>query len=345
MRTTSGSLFSAAIGLGLSASIGCATEAAPRLPPVDQLADGISIIEADPARGVLGAYRAGDHAVYFETRTGYLKPAIYREEFPDEPANEIDMRFLDENGLTFSVQRGGDELIDATWGESINAMFQTPVAETDRALDFALAQAAARAFPEIAEPALSDHSFHLAAHGARPLPSEDPRLLEPTAIAETVPRAPATYATISGTGCWDLAGGMSHSSVAIFGTHGSVQLWAKPCGTSTWYFQLNMCNHGSCTGSHQCFTYGWNLSNPSINYESSTSTDTVSGGCATSYYWDGGWGYHNSNDDTAYELWQTKEGRHSTSRGDSNSFSWQAPNKLYRCNGDNGRWTAPSACP
>lgn len=332
MRTTS--LLTAIIGLGLA---GCAAEEdTPRFPPLSQLSPGINVIEADPAQGVLGAYRSGDDVVYFETRVGFLKPAVMREEFPDEPAAEIDLRFVDQNGLTFIAQRGGDQFVDPSWNESIRATFNTPTEPADRERDFVLARAAAQAFPDVAAPVLAAHTFHLSAQAARPLPSEDPL---------TIDRPDIASATISGSGCWDLRAGMSHSSVAIFGTHGSIQLWAGPCGDPYWYFQLNMCNHGSCTGSHQCYTYGWGLNDPSIDYEGSTSTGTVSGGCATSYYWDGGWGYHNSNDDTAYELWQAKEGRPATSRGDRWSFSWDAPNKHYQCDGNNGRWTAPSACP
>lgn len=348
MRTTCASLFSTAVGFGLLSAAGCAGEEGPRLPPIEQLAEGISIIEADPSFGVLGAYRAGDHAVYFETRLGYLKPAIYREEFPEEPANEIDMRFLDVNGAGFYFQRGGDSFVDPTWAETFDEALRTgAVPDEDRLRDFRLAQAAGQAFPRFAAPELAAHSYHLRTHGERLIPSEDPVMIARARAIETTPVADGLYASWNRTGWWYLEADMYHSSVAVFGTHGSVALWAWPDGGSSWQLAMNACNHGTCAGggSYVCTTVGgWKL-NPQFNGEASTSTGTVSGACATSYYWDGGWGYHNSNDDTAYELWQAKEGTTATSRGNQNTFHWQAPNKLYRCDGDNGRWTAPSACP
>jgi hypothetical protein len=335
---------SALAAVGFTGLLACAGEITlGQLTPVEELEEGINILDADPATGVLGAYREGGDVVYYETRAGFTKPAIFREAFPEEPAQEIDMRFVDKNGLTFYVQRGGDQFVDPTWIDSINETFTTPVADADRELDFALAKAAGQAFPAIAEPTLADHTFHLRAHGERLLPIEDPLLIAPTEQVESVARPESSYATASESGWWYLAGGMSHSSVALFGSHGSVQYWAYD---TSWKFRMNFCNHGSCTGSHQCYTYsnGW-LYSPYISYEGSTSTGTVSGGCTTGYNWNGGTGKHNSNDDCAYELWQVKEGKTSTSKGNSTSFGWQASNKYYACSTNGGRWTAPANCP
>lgn len=335
------------VALGLFGTACAADERGGGLPPIDELEQGITILDADPARGVAGAYRDGADVVYFETRVGYTKPAIFLEEYPEEPAAEMDMRFLDRNGLTFYAQQGGDQFVDPTWAESINETFRTYVPDEDRARDFALAKAAGQAFPGSAEPALAAHTFHLRAHGEQLLPSEDPLLLAPTEVAESTPRLESTYATASESGWWYLAGGMSHSTVAVFGSHGSVQYWAYD---TSWKFRMNFCNHGSCTGSHKCYTYsnGW-VNNPSISYEGSTSTGTVSGGCSTGYNWNAYGGEHNSNDDTAYELWQIKQGTSSTSQGNSTSFGWQASNKYYACGynayGNGGRWTAPANCP
>ncbi len=345
MRMTKwGSLLTTTAAIGLTGLLGCAEEQElGPMPPVESLEQGLTILSADPAVGVVGAFVEGNDVIYFETRVGYTKPAIFREAFPDEPADEIDMMFVDRNGLPFYVQRGGDEFVDPTWVDSIQETVVTPVADADRELDFALAQAAGQAFPGIAEPSLADHTFHLRTHGERLLPSEDPVLIEPTTVVENAPLPDASYASKSGSGWWYLAGGMSHSSVAWFGSHGSIAFWMYD---TSWKFKLNACNHGSCTGSHRCYSYsnGWKY-NPVFNYEGSSSTGTVSGGCSTSYGWNGGSTKHNSNDDTAYELWQVKDGKTSTSRGSSVSFDWNASNKRYACKANGGRWTAPANCP
>lgn len=342
MRTTS--LLAMTIGLGVT---GCAIDETPRLPPAGELAQGINILAADPDRGVVGAYRDGEDVVYFETRVGYTKPAIIREAFPDEPDREIDMRFLDKDGVGFYYQRGGDHFVDPTWAADFDEALRNPLVDADRVTDFALAKAAGQAFPRVAAPELAAHSFHLGVHGERLTPSEDPVMIRRAEAIRNTPPPEVSSATWSRSGWWYLEADMYHSTVAVFGTHGSVALWAWPDGGSSWQLAMNACNHGTCAGGgwYVCTTVGGWKYNPQFNGETTTSTGTVSGACATSYHWDGGSGYHNSNDDTAYELWQAKEGTPYTSRGDHWSFSWQAPNKLYRCNGNNGRWTAPSACP
>jgi len=345
-----------AVVLGGMAAAGCATESDPSLPPVEDLPQGITILRAEPARGVVGAYRAGDDAVYFETRVGYQKPEFYREAFPDEPAEEMDMRFVDKNGLTFYLQRGGDQFVNPDWAAGMDESFRTYVPDAQRARDFELAQAAGVAFPRVAPPELASHIFELRSIGERPTPAQDPRLQARAAGLATTQRPQVADSTWNGGGWWYLEGDMYTKSVFWFGSHAGVAMWAYD---TSWKLALIGYNHADWSGmSYKCYSLstcragessdvcqsGWRY-NPSFNAESYTGTGAVTGGCATSYNWNGGSWAHNSNDDAAYELWQTKDGTTYTSRGGSTDFGWQAPNKYYACNGNNGRWTAPSACP
>jgi hypothetical protein len=344
------------IALCLGGLTACATETAVPLPAIEDLPQGISILQADAATGMLGAYRAGDDAVFFETRVGFLKPEFYREVFPAEPAQEMDMRFVDKDGLTFYLQRGGDQFVDQDWAAGMEDSFHTYVPDAQRARDFELAQAAGIAFPKVAPPELASHIYEMRAIGAQPTPAQNPRLQARAAELAAAKRPDVANATWGGSGWWFLEGDMYTKTVAVFGSHGGVVMWAYDTswkqvlvgynhsdwsGMSFKCYSVSTCRAGESTGACQ---NGWRY-NPGFNAEGNTSINVVSGGCSTSYNWNGGNGSHNSNDDAAYELWQAKDGTPETSRGNSNSFSWDASNKHYQCNGNNGRWTAPANCP
>jgi hypothetical protein len=69
--------------------------------------------------------------------------------------------------------------------------------------------------------------------------------------------------------------------------------------------------------------------NPWLTGEASGSTGTVSGGCRTNYSWDSGGWDHLCNDDSAYELWQIKNG----SGGDGNQWSTNGNGYSFIYNG------------
>src|SRR5689334_6709633 len=103
------------------AAIGCTSSATDTRPSISELKPGLNMIDIeDPSWGVDAAYVKDGHVVYLEERLGAMKPQVYRDSAPDEPANEIDMRFVDETGKTFFVQRGGDQFVDPTWNDDIN---------------------------------------------------------------------------------------------------------------------------------------------------------------------------------------------------------------------------------
>src|SRR3569833_3174076 len=119
-------------------AVGCTSSVDTRTPVAD-LNQGLNMLDtSDASWGVTAAYRENDHAVYLEQRVGAMKPQAYREEAPEEPANEIDMRFVDENGITFFVQRGGDGYVDPTWAQEVDDSLLHPAADSDRICVFGL---------------------------------------------------------------------------------------------------------------------------------------------------------------------------------------------------------------
>jgi hypothetical protein len=330
------------IALGITVGLtGCTTHEAS-LPNVEQLEQGVTILDADPVRGVVAAYREGDHVVYLETRVGNLKPAIYRESDPDDPAHEMDMMIVDKHGVPFYVQRGGDVYVDPTWNEKLAIAKSRPtIADHDRNLDFALAQKLGQEFPRIADHALADHTFHIQVMGSQPTPAENPVLKERAQVILSTPLpTDRDQPYWSGSGWWYAWPDVHKKCIYLCaGEHSAVANWQWRDGGSSWSLVEQYCNHGTCaTGmSRQCSRdYGWKY-NPSHTGEYSQSTWVSGAGCATRYDWWGGSNTHLCNDDTAYEMMQIKEGRVNTSLGGQWNFNWGN----YSCNVGRGKWSSP----
>ena len=328
------------ITLGL---VGCTTDQAP-LPQVEELQQGITILDADATRGVVAAYREVDDVIYLETRIGALKPAIYRESDPDDTANEVDMMIVDKHGMPFYVQRGGDAYVDPTWDTKIAIAKSTPLAaDQDRNHDFELAQKMGRLFPTVADKSLSISTYHIAMMGRQPTPTQDPGLVAAALKIKNTPLPTAgagDKARWSGGGWWYPLGRLYEKCVALCaGHHSAVSNWQQANGTN--YFQIveNYCNHGTCAGQMgwTCDKYSqWNY-NPTVTGEGTTSTSVSTAGCATRYDWWGGSNTHLCNDDSAYELVQIKEGNVNTSMGGPSNFNWGN----YSCNVGRGKWAVP----
>jgi len=328
------------IALGLAS---CTTDSQPPLPQVSELQQGVNILDAQPGRGVVAAYRDGDDVVYLETRVGKLKPAIYRED-PNEPANEVDMMIVDKNGIPFYMQRGGDEYVDPTWAAKIAVGKHAKLpANWDRNRDFALAQQLGVQFARVADPALKDSIYPITEMGLQPTPQQDPSLLAASKkIAATALPLGSDQAYWSGGGWWYPLGRLYSKCVAgCIGHHSSVANWEQANGTN--YFQTVeiYCNHGTCAQSSgiswECDHYSqWNY-NPYQTGETYGGTDAVTGGCVTGYDWWGGGNTHLCNDDSAYELFEIKEGTWQTSAGDNYWFNWGN----YSCYVGRGKWASP----
>lgn len=321
-------------GCYVSSLAGCASSSptsASTRPSASQLKEGLNILSAtDPAIGLSAAYLENGRVVYLETRVGALKPEVYRNDAPDEPANEMDMRFVDQNNITFYAMRGGDNFVDPTWSADVrHAMGQVPT-QGDRTLDFQLASKLASAMAVAAPSGFQDHVFHLKAFAARPNPASDPGML-----ASRPANLPAVDVQRPYASTW--AGTASISTTK----------WSRPCVELTWFYAashsatdmyangglvITACNHGTCPGgshmSNDCTDSG---GSQSISVDGETNANTTgandgTGGCQTAYSWDSGSGSHLCNDDAAYELYQAKWG--TTDQG-----SFAITNQSSHCRG------------
>ena len=302
---------------------------------------------SDASWGVTAAYVEDSHVVYLEQRVGAMKPQAYRDEAPDEPANEIDMRFVDGNGNTFFAQRGGDGYVDPTWGQDINdsLALATPVPDADRIRDFTLAQKAAGAFAQIAttKPELTAFAFHAQQYAVRPIPSADPVLTAKIAGIEESRPADAAYGNYGFGGSWYFDGQLYDKGTScVFwycpAKHSSVAIYAYQ---TSWTLAVIACNHGSCAGAsnmhYECYSVSnqW-TSNATISAETNGNT-SIGGGCLTPYSWASGGYNHLCNDDSAYELWEIKNGGPGGGSLDTNgngyNFVYNGPGT-----GGNGSW-------
>lgn len=77
------------------------------------LPSGFKELSSNP-KGLIGVYDLDGTRITFETRRGPRTAEIYHGD-PRTPAFEIDVRFIDEYGVPFFVQVGGDRPIDKSW--------------------------------------------------------------------------------------------------------------------------------------------------------------------------------------------------------------------------------------
>jgi hypothetical protein len=291
-------------------------------PTSTTLHDGLNILSADPAVGVSAAYLKAGRVVYLQTRVGPLKPESDREVFPNEPQNEIDARAIDQEGRTFRLIVGGDQLIDASWAADMrNAPRITTVAEgIQRQADFALARDAADALLGQAPAALADHVFHLS-NMTREIPLESASLIKRAALAEAALPGERTF---TANGCTQnlQEGDLYAKSDYLIAQHSAVWGWNYSGCSSSWDESVVTCNHGTCANDgsmgYQCSSYsnGWSVwsYNALLDFwsrENNTGTDNGSntGACWSGYGIDEGFhlygsGHpnHDCNDDSALEL-------------------------------------------
>jgi hypothetical protein len=337
-------LFGVGAGLlvaGYSLSMmGCSDAPTTSHPPASQLQEGLNILDAhDAAWGFNAAYLKAGRVVYIESRMGQQKPEVYRNDSPDEPANEMDLRFVDQKDRTFWAQRGGDSWSDKTWSSQIgiSQSIDPTLTLADRASDYDVAQEAARALVAALPAAYKDHSFHLGVFASMTPPTSDPKLLakiqefndKAPVPAEKPDQAYGYYASTSWTQVY--AGKWSMPLVCILWTcaasHSAVAMYSNP-NVGYWQYVIAACNHGNCPGgshmSDDCYSWnggGWFQYGVQMN---GTTTSNLTGagdglgGCQTSYNWDSGGYDHLCNDDAAYELWEAKSGSQWTYKGFEN---------------------------
>ncbi len=363
MRGRTGLVATLMVGLIGCTSQGPTTTSAKTRPSASELKQGLNILQSDPAWGVDGAYVKGDRVVYFESRMGAPKPSVYQESYPDEPLNEMDQRFIDQNGTSFMIQRGGDTFIDQSWDQDILEHVAHPA---DRALDFAMVEEMGVAMKEASLKGtlkgMEDHVYHMV-NMSQSTPEHMEGAAEMAKQAEATPRPDEAYNGSCYYNYW--AANAAQKCVALcIGRHSSVVAMNYSNCTSTWDEWYNACNHGTCAASSCsggsctsnsgmswiCSTWtnsGWVGGNKDVagfwGREGSGSIYTVSGACSSGYNWDTPAG-HECNDDSSFELWEVKQaasyGGGSTAYGDRNGFVYNYGSNGYACECNN----SPSGC-
>jgi hypothetical protein len=359
-------------GLVVAAMAGCAGEISR--PTAAQLQEGLNFLDVkDPTWGMSAAFRKGDRVVYMETRVGPQMPEIYRQDDPDGPQNETDVRFVDASGHTFYAMRGGDNFVDPTWGTDFEASKHAKVDAAGRDLDFRLAREASDAFVRVAPATLKLHAAYFRHIAARPVPSEDSELRQRAAVIQPPDAPGARSATdplrndvgyaAAAAGDWiyietdKYSGSTGCFAWICTAKHSATRTWFYYWnnGNSYWSSVLDANNHGrhyydSGMG-YNCYSAGGWFWSPYVTGSSAggvTGNNDGQGGCQTAYNWNSGGWDHLCNDDAAYELWQAKSGGTSTTQGDAIGFTWTS-NGHFACACQNNAgcdddWNSPN-CP
>jgi hypothetical protein len=327
--------------------VGCASEApANSRPAASQLKEGLTVLTAgDPTWGFNAAYVKNGRVLYIESRRGFLKPDVYRNDSPNEPAYEMDYRFVDQENHTFSAQRGGDNFADPSWAAEIMASKHLPPsAYVNRALDYETAHEAAAALsaPGALPPEFADHVYHMGRVAAMPSLANDPIMkaraeaivhVQPTAEdiarnADAIGKS-AAYGT-QGYGYWNIFDTQkySHGTVCICifdacacaASHSAANMWdylgyyaSEPANTGSWNVigwtdNINACNHGTCYNGS---------ADPGMGYD-----------CATQSGW-----YYNTgeNGSTAGGVTGAGDG----ANGCQSAYSWDSSaSSSHLCNDD-----------
>jgi len=327
-----------AVVLGAGAAIGCSSAGPTDRPPVSSLHEGLNVFESRADWGMNAAYVKNGSVVYVQSRIGPLTPEYLRQSDPETPLHEVDVRFVDVMGNTFSAQRGGDEFIDKSWYPDMGS--HVDVSPADRDAWSLLAQEASQVIKAALKPEMAEHVSAISNLGNY-IPSRDPHMI---AEAEKL-RAQGVGAYTTYT---HYAKVYYKCLAACLGAHSAVQ--ATEWNGSSWDWTVNTCNHGTCAAasgmtyeSQSSVSGRSNHESSYFNGEMSGSISTVSGGCSTGYAWLTNGSNHNCNDDSWFEIWQVKNNQ-TGARGTQSGTDKDGYN--YACGGghdDSGDLSEPIA--
>lgn len=324
----------------LLVSIGCSSSEdskAPTLPSPESLSEGVNVI-ASSDEGVRGAFKKGSAVVYFETRRGAPMNEFYKNNDPDVGAYEMDARFLDVNGHTMVVQRGGDAFVEPRWNTELKAQAANKGLVFDRESAKLTDEAATAIALHQTLGSVALHQTTLASLGHAPF-SVAVAPLPNSGIHAQSTNASCTF-NINGTtadeSCnWGLSGGWNYEihykCIALcIGDHSSTKVWS---GSYTLY----SCNHGACAynmSSTSCQVY--NQTGGYYEAEGATDINTVQGGCQTPYGWNSGGGTHNCHDDSTVQgqnvIWGDAHYQYGACQGQN---WWKAPGNGHPCPANN----------
>ncbi|MGZ3455428.1 MAG: hypothetical protein ACXVEF_37835 [Polyangiales bacterium] len=365
-------LIAGVVAVGAGGLIGCAgEEQTATRPEVADLKDGLTVLTAKPEWGITAAYKEAGRAIYIETRVGAPKPEAYRQAFPDEPANEMDMRVVDSDGRSFIIIKGGDTFVDPTWEADIVKNRKPSKAHlAHRDADFSLAEKAAGELVKAhGAPDFAPHVYHFTQLNAY-LPARNPMLMERVQELNTKLRPEVTLTKTDVTQGYNANnnynwwyGDLYSKSLYIIANHSATAArnygWNDATGTSVLDEQIINCNHGTCAGSmsyRASNNTGWiagyrDLGSSGYSGEAITVNTGVWGSCRTGYNWNTPPG-HDCNDDSAYQLWQIRNqspgGGAWDTTGNGSSFQWRgdANGHWFACDcsqtGKCNDWSVPS---
>ena len=319
----------ALVGLGLlvSVGIGCGSagsKTASSRPSIDSLPQGLTIFSSDET-AVNGAFKDGQTGVYFETRRGQPRLDFYKQVSPELGDYEMDARYMDGQGHVILVQRGGDDWIDPSWTNEIDAQQGSKTPINIDASSLLLTQQAATAVASKVQ--YTSHVYALTGLSSA-APAKAASLVSlHSGIAVQATNAQCTFDLSGGTDetCnWTGVGQATEKvhyqciiSIAWMcaGEHSSVEVDGNG-------FTLYSCNHGTCAygmGGVSCQGSG---AGGYFESEGTTCLTCVTGGCLTPYDWNSGGGTHNCHDDSTLQGWGVKYGFQPQTGGVCNGQNW-----------------------
>ncbi len=285
----------AALTLAACGSSGQDESTAPPVA-VKELSQGLTVFKTDKTVGMVsGAYRKGEHAIYFETHRGAPINDVYKAAFPDLGEFEMDVRILDDNGRVVYVQQGGDSL-PPVWVKSLEREATLPkVDPIRRAEDFELVKEWSTEFEKFELP--SELALEKLTIVKTKLAVRD-NMLKPAVekVMKEVGYVPVTDQIEIHEEC--IFACIGHHSAHYSNNSGTV---------------VNACNHGSCASSmgERCQISG-------------TATTYYGSNCSTSYNWSSN-GNHNCHDDTIRAVWGLRWGAQGTGVCNNTATHWHSP--------------------
>lgn len=259
-----------------------------------ELKEGVNVISDDPKNGLKGAIVEKDLVVYFEARRGEKND---REIDPSAPEYSVDARFLDDQGRTFSIVVGGDNVQDESWIESTE---NEKISADDRSEQFRLVSSLSQ-----------DKSLEKAIMKDSPLSPEWSQLqMLSNSIAQnkvTIDNSQSSKARMAATSTvW------THVIEAykkpldgvpglLGGEHSATLTWQRYPDGRPYKFVIT-CNHGECANSSLMKFYGSrSYANRTTDIQSLvSSTHSLNGYCQTPY--GKASTHHVCNDDTLVQM-------------------------------------------
>lgn len=110
-------------------------------PEPTELAQGATLLDASDT-SLSAAFRKDDVVIYMEAVRGRPTAEMFQGD-PNSPQFEIDVRFIADNGRIFYSRRGGDNFVDPSWADDLEAQGELPMSRESNGMLFDMADEAA----------------------------------------------------------------------------------------------------------------------------------------------------------------------------------------------------------